>query len=118
MATPIAPARHSLDIVLLTRPGCAQCADARRTVTRLSRRFPLTIADLDIDSPAGRELAERGNVPFVPAIFVGGVPFAYGRIGERSLRGEIERRLAGARASPPPGKRLRHVRWTALLRGW
>lgn len=114
------PARaHSLDVVLLSRPGCSLCDEARALVERLARRYPLTVAEIDIDSPMGRALAERGNTPFVPAVFLGGEPFAYGRIGERALREEIERCLGGAvPARRFAGRRPARSLWNRIIRGW
>lgn len=119
MTTP-APARtHSLDVVLLTRPGCSLCDEAHDLLERLARGYPLTVAEVDFDSAAGQALAERGNTPFVPAVFLGGEAFAYGRIGERALRQEIERRLAGRL----PGRGPRWAKagrslWNLVARGW
>jgi glutaredoxin len=83
-----------MDIVLLTQEACAFCAQAKDILTRLATEYPLTVATLDLGSPEGQALAERGGVLFPPGVFLDGEAFSYGRLSERKLRRELDRRLA------------------------
>lgn len=94
---PLAPrARHPIDrsirITLLTKPQCALCDDAKALLSRLAEDYPLVIEAVPLDSPAGELLALRGGVLFPPGIFLDGEPFSYGRLSERRLRRELDRR--------------------------
>jgi len=86
-----------VEITLLTQEGCGFCELAREILQRLSAEFPLSISVVDLDSPAGHALAERGGILFPPGIFVDGEPFSYGRPSERRLRQELGRRLRARR---------------------
>ena len=86
-----------MDVLVLTREDCAFCEQAKEILTRLAAEYPLTVATLDLHSPAGQALALRGGVLFPPGIFLDGAAFSYGRPSERRLRRELERRLGGAR---------------------
>lgn len=81
-------------ILLLTQDNCGFCDAAKDILDRLSAVYPLAVSSLPLDSPEGREFAEKGKILFPPGIFIEGEPFCYGRPSERKLRREIERRLA------------------------
>jgi glutaredoxin len=84
------------DVLLLTRPACSPCEHAKAVLTRLAVEFPLAVSSVDLDSREGRALAERGGILFPPGVFLDGVPFSYGRLSERKLRRELQRRSATA----------------------
>jgi hypothetical protein len=92
----------SLDVLILTQDNCGFCEEATRLFQRLAHEFPLSIATLAINSPAGQKFAEQGGILFPPGIFVGGGPLCYGRPSERMIRCRIEGKLSiGARARCP-----------------
>lgn len=64
---------------------------------RLTRDYRLEVSSVELSSPEGRALAERGGIMFPPGIFLDDEAFSYGRPSERKLRRELDRR--GAR--PP-----------------
>ena len=80
-----------LEVTVLTREDCAFCEQAKDIVTRLAKEYPLTLNEVDMDSPAGQELAERGGVMFPPGVFLDHQPFSYGRLSEKKLRRELDR---------------------------
>lgn len=82
-----------MEITLLTQENCAYCDQAREVLRRLSAEYPISVNKLDLGSPEGQALAERGGVMFPPGIFIGGESFSYGRLSERKLRRELDRRL-------------------------
>lgn len=88
------PPRSRVEVLLLTEDDCAFCDQARDVLHRLSSEYPLSITTQDLGSPAGRDLVESAGMLFAPGLFLDGEPFAYGRLSERKLRRELERRLA------------------------
>jgi hypothetical protein len=81
-------------LLLLTREGCAFCHDAEDIVDRLAREYGLSVERMDLDTPEGRVMAERGGILFPPGIFFNDESACYGRPSERRLRRVIERALA------------------------
>ena len=82
-----------MNVALLTQADCAFCDHARRVLDRLSGEYGFSVSIVDLASPEGQALAERGGVMFPPGIFLDGEPFSYGRPSERKLRRELGRRL-------------------------
>lgn len=63
-------ARHEVRrVVLYGKPGCHLCEDAHATLSRLARRYPLTIEEVDIT--ATPELFRRYDIR-IPVIVVDG----------------------------------------------
>lgn len=85
-----------VEVTLLTQENCAFCEQAKEMLDRLSDEYPISVSTLDLGSPEGQALAERGGVMFPPGIFVGGEPFSYGRPSEKKLRRELDRRAVRA----------------------
>lgn len=85
-----------LEVTVLTREDCAFCDQAKEILARLAQEYQLSLCELDLDSPAGQEMAERGGVMFPPGIFLADEPFSYGRLSEKKLRRELDRRLSSA----------------------
>lgn len=81
-----------VDVTLLTQENCAFCDQAKDTLDRLSREYAISVSTLDLGSPEGQVLAWRGGVMFPPGVFLDGEPFSYGRLSERKLRRELDRR--------------------------
>ncbi|MGH2532282.1 MAG: glutaredoxin family protein [Thermomicrobiales bacterium] len=97
-----------MDVILLTQPQCALCAEAKELLDHLATEFPLSVATLDLNSPEGQSLAEHGGVLFPPGVFLDGEAVASGRISERKLRREIDRRLrASEYCADRPGQLAR-----------
>lgn len=86
-----------MEIVVLTQEACALCDEAKELLDRLSREYEFSVATLDLDTPEGQELAQRGGVMFPPGIFINGEPFSYGRPSERKLRRELDGRIGMVR---------------------
>lgn len=82
-----------MEVILLTQERCAFCEQAKELLYRLSDEYSISVRELDLNSPEGQELAQRGVVMFPPGIFLDGEPFSYGRLSERKLRRELKRRI-------------------------
>lgn len=90
-----------MNVLLLTQANCSLCEQARELLERLSTEYPLLVSMLDVASPEGAALAERGGILFPPGLLLDGEAFSYGRLSERKLRQELERRLAGFAGGHP-----------------
>jgi glutaredoxin len=91
---PLAEGHHKhFNILLLTQEQCGFCEQAKDILDRLSREYWLSVSTLDIGSPRGQRLAAQGGLLFPPGILIDGEPFSYGRLSERKLRRELDRRL-------------------------
>ncbi len=89
---------------LLIAPQCGFCDDAKAILERVAKDYPLTVETVALDSPEGEQLALQGNILFPPGLFLDGEPFSYGRLSERKLRQELERRIRSQTGGV--GKRL------------
>ena len=83
-----------ITILILSQVHCGFCEQASDILERLSREYNLAIHTLDMNSPQGQKLALRDGLLFPPGILIEGEPFSYGRLSERKLRRELDRRLA------------------------
>jgi len=81
-----------VQVLLLTQAHCGLCDHAKRVLDRLASQYPLEVTALDLASPEGRALADVGGILFPPGVFLDGEPFCYGRLSERRLRRELDRR--------------------------
>lgn len=88
-----------MEVLLLTRDHCAFCDQAKEILVRLAADYRLHVSTLDLHSPEGQDLALRGGILFPPGLFLEGEAFSYGRLSERKLRRELDRRLGSARES-------------------
>lgn len=82
-----------MNVTLLSQDQCKYCDQAKTVLERLAADYRLSISTLDLASDAGRALAESGGVLFPPGVFLDGEPFSYGRLSERKLRRELDRKL-------------------------
>ena len=82
-----------IEILLLTQQHCGLCEQATDILDRLSREYWLSVSTLDMGSSTGQELAMKGGLLFPPGVLIDGEPFSYGRLSERKLRRELDRRL-------------------------
>ncbi len=87
-------------ILLLTQEHCGFCEQAKDILGRLSREYWLSVSTLDMASPEGQRLAVEGGLLFSPGILIDGKPFSYGRLSERKLRQELDRRLGFVERPP------------------
>jgi hypothetical protein len=79
-------------LLLLTREHCGFCEQARDILERVSHEYWLSYSTLTWDCPQGQELALQGGLLFPPGVLIDGEPFSYGRLSERKLRRELDRR--------------------------
>jgi hypothetical protein len=82
----------AIRVLLLTQEHCSLCERAKKVLDRLAGEYPLQVAVLDLASPEGRALGDDGGILFPPGVFLDGEPFCYGRLSERKLRRELDRR--------------------------
>jgi thiol-disulfide isomerase/thioredoxin len=113
----------SLPVVLLTRTGCGLCEQTATVLARLAEDYPLAVSALDFDTAAGQALAQQTGILYVPGIVIDETFAIEGRISEKRLRREIERRLGPVPARRTIGQRAaeprsgRGVRWRSIF-GW
>ncbi len=73
-------------VVLLSRPGCHLCADARAVIARVTAELNESFEERDIDaSPA--DLSEYSDM--IPVTFVDGVQHDFWRVSEDRLRAAL-----------------------------
>ncbi len=87
----------AVEVVLLTQNHCSLCEHAKQVLDRLAAEYPVRITTLDLASSEGRALAAHGGILFPPGVFLDGEPFSYGRLSERKLRRELDRRHQSTR---------------------
>ena len=80
-------ARPRHEVVLLTKPGCHLCEEARAVVTEVCRESGSTLREQDITEDAAlvRDYAE-----FVPVVFVDGAAWDRWRIDADRLRAVLD----------------------------
>lgn len=88
-----------MEIQLITEDVCAFCDDAKVILDRLAKEYPVSVTTFALESPDGQALAERAGVMFPPGILIDGEPFSYGRLSEKKLRRELDRRFAATRGA-------------------
>ena len=86
-----------MKVLLLTQDHCSLCEHAKQVLDRLAADYPLRIATLGLASAEGRALGADGGILFPPGVFLDGEPFSYGRLSERKLRRELDRRRQATR---------------------
>lgn len=82
-----------MKILLLTQENCEFCEQAKEILSRLQADYPVKVETLDLNSPQGQTLAAQGGILFPPGVFIDDVSFSYGRVSERKLRRELDKRL-------------------------
>ena len=80
------------EVVLLSQPTCELCDHAKHILQRLAPEYGFTLRELSFDSSEGRVLATSHRLLFAPGVLLDGTPFSYGRLSERRLRRELDRR--------------------------
>ncbi|MEV4202996.1 glutaredoxin family protein [Micromonospora globbae] len=81
-------------ITLLTQADCGLCEHAKTVLASIRRDLPVTVEEVDLDSPEGQTLSDGGWVLFAPGLLIDGQPFSYGRLSERRLRRALARTTA------------------------
>jgi hypothetical protein len=81
----------SIDLVLLTAPGCHLCTHGQDVLDAVSRTVDVTVREVDLLSDEGRDLAAGARLPFPPGLFVGQQLIAHGRLSARHLLAQLER---------------------------
>ena len=100
---------HHFHMLLLTQERCGLCEQAREILERLSREYWLSVSTLDMGSPEGQRLSTRGGLIFPPGVLIDGEPFSYGRLSERKLRRELDRRQGFVERPPYVLPTLQHA---------
>ena len=86
-----------MHVTLLTKSDCDNCVRAQGILDRLSSELDFSIEPIDIETPAGSELAREHGVMFAPGVLLDGRLSTYGRPSERRLRRDIEALIAASR---------------------
>ncbi len=86
-----------LELVFVTAEACHLCDHGRKVLSDLSREHPITVREVDLDSPEGRDLLARWRFPFPPALGAAGELIAFGRFSRRRLRRVLETLAAEGR---------------------
>jgi len=99
MTTRPAARGRAAEVTLLTQPDCALCEQAKTVLDRLVDERLVTVRELDVGVPEGRDLVVRHGVLFAPGVLVDGQPFSYGRLSEKKLRRQLARVTSAERAA-------------------
>lgn len=86
-----------IEVLILTKSDCDFCDLAKEILERISSEYALSVSATRFDSREGEALAIAHRALFPPVIFIDGEFFCYGRLSERRLRRELDRRSASAR---------------------
>ena len=89
--------KRAIKVTILTKPQCGYCEDAHELLQRLKGEYPLVVETIDINSLEGEAMATAGGIHFPPGLFLDDEPFSYGRVSERKLRRELDRRIGTAK---------------------
>ncbi len=65
-------------VKLIYASWCPSCPAAKSFWNRLRQEVPFNYEEIDIDSPRGKELAERYNIKSVPTSLVNDRPYFVG----------------------------------------
>ncbi len=91
MTSEPASSSRAAEVTLLTQSDCALCEQAKNILTRLVDERFVTVREVDLADPEGRDQAIRHGVLFAPGVLVDGQPFSYGRLSEKKLRRHLAR---------------------------
>ena len=79
---PKLPAAHPLPVTLYRKHGCGLCDQAELMLARISKKTPLRVTTVDIDSD---EAIQRRYFLEIPVVAVAGDEVARAPISERAL---------------------------------
>lgn len=88
-------------VTVLSKPDCHYCDEAKAVLARLAPELGFDVEVVDLAGERGRQLALSARMLFPPGILIDGEPFSYGRLSERRLKRELQRRT-------PPALPLSH----------
>jgi glutaredoxin len=83
-----------VQVTLLTQRHCALCDHAKDVLARVGQQYRLRITEASLDSEDGRQLAAYAGVVFAPGVLIEGQLFSFGRLSERRLVRDLDRRIA------------------------
>jgi glutaredoxin len=83
-----------VQVTLLTQRHCALCDHAKDVLARVGQQYRLRIIEASLDSEDGRQLAAYAGVLFAPGVLIEGQLFSFGRLSERRLVRDLDRRIA------------------------
>ena len=84
-----------MHVQVLSTPGCAECAAAKRALERIRPDYPvLQVEEIDVSEQP--EVAARYGLLSAPGIVVDGELVAAGHVSEAELRRKLDER-AGAK---------------------
>ncbi len=83
-----------LRVTVLSAPACELCEHAKAVLARVGEDYDLDVEECSTQTEQGRRLMLEHRVAFPPGVLLDGKPFSYGRLSERKLRRELERRGA------------------------
>ncbi|HEX9123618.1 MAG TPA: glutaredoxin family protein [Actinomycetota bacterium] len=79
------------DVIVLTSPACHLCEDALQALAELPAELGLSVREVEMLSPEGRELVERFRPSTPPGVIIDGSLFSSGRLPRKKLRRYLER---------------------------
>ncbi len=79
-------------VTVLSAPACELCEHAKAVLARLGDEYDLEVRELSTTTEQGRRLMTQHQVAFPPGVLLDGEAFSYGRLSERRMRRELERR--------------------------
>ena len=82
----------SVPVTLLTKADCHLCDHAKEVLRRVAPDYGLYIDTVDLVTERGQRIAQHAGMLFPPALLIDGQPFCFGRLSERRLRRELDRR--------------------------
>jgi glutaredoxin len=94
-------------VTVLTQTSCTFCDQAKETLGRLRQEHSFDIVEVSLDTDEGRTLGEGHGVLFAPGILIDGALFSFGRLSERKLRRELQRREGTPADHRPRGRAWR-----------
>ena len=83
-----------LRVTVLSAPACELCEHAKAVLARVGEDYDLDVEECSTQTEQGRRLMLEHRVAFPPGVLLDGKAFSYGRLSERKLRRELERRSA------------------------
>ena len=87
-----APRAEPIRVTLFRKQGCGLCDQAEAMLKRISRRTPIRVTTVDIDSD---EALQRRYFLEIPVVVVGGEEVARAPISERALADLFEDLASG-----------------------
>lgn len=81
---------RTVEVVLVTSPGCHYCDDAKGLLADLAVVHSFSVREVELSSLEGVDIATRFRVPFPPVLIVGGEYLGHGRISRRKLTKALE----------------------------